>query len=90
MRTTLVRHAYLDSDLQQSMAKTTVADLVRADFARRELFKAVDDGETLVSRPMPYYRTEDTAIGAVHDASFNNDAGTKSQQGYMLFAEQKS
>ena len=33
---------------------------------------------------------EDTAIVAVHDASFSNEAGMKSQQGYMLFATQKS
>ena len=33
---------------------------------------------------------EDTAIIAVHDASFSNEAGMKSQQGYMLSAAQKS
>ena len=33
---------------------------------------------------------EDTTIVAVHDASFSNEAGLKSQQGYMLFATQRS
>ena len=33
---------------------------------------------------------EDTAIVAVHDASFSNEAGMKSQQGYVLFAAQKT
>ena len=38
---------------------------------------------------MKDYRMEDTAIVSVHDASFSNEAGMKSQQGYMLFAAQK-
>ena len=90
VRTTLVRHAYLVSDLQQKTAKATVADLVRANFVRRELLKATDDGETLTFRPMTDYRMSETAIVAVHDASFSNEAGMKSQQGYMLFLAQKS
>ena len=74
---------------QQKTARATVADLVRANFVLRELFNAVEDKEGLTFRPMKDYRMEDTAIGAVHDASFRNEAGTKSQQGYMLFAAQK-
>ena len=89
VRTTLVRHAYLVSDLQQKTARATVADLVRANFVRRELLKAADDNETLTFRPMKGYRMEDTAIVAVYDASFSNEAGMKSQQGYMLFSTQK-
>ena len=72
------------------MSKATVADLVRANFVRRELQKATDDGEALTFRPMTNYSMDQTAIVAVHDASFSNEAGMKSQQGYMLFLAQKS
>ena len=85
VRTTLVRHAYLVSDLQQKTSKATVADMVRANFVRREPVKASEAGECLTFRPMKGYRMEDTAIVAVHDASFSNEVGLKSQQGYMLF-----
>ena len=88
VRTTLVRHAYLVSDLQQKTSRATVADLVRANFVRRDLVKAVEDGEGLTFRPMKGYRPENMAIVAAHDASFSNEAGMKSQQGYMLFAAQ--
>lgn len=53
----MVRHAYLVSDLQQRTSRATVADLVRANFVRRELQHAVEtDGEALVFRPMPNYK----------------------------------
>ena len=49
-----------------------------------------DDGETLAFRPMKDYRMEDTAIVVVHDASFRNVAGMKSQQNHMRFATERS
>ena len=90
VRTSFVRHAYLVSDLQQRTAKATVADMVRANFVRRELIKAAEDGEALVFRPMPGFKLSEAAVVAVHDASFSNESGMKSQQGYMMFMSQKS
>ena len=67
-----------------------VADLVRANFVLCVLLKAVKDKEGLTFNPMKDYRMEDTASVAVHDASFSNEAGMKSQQGCMLVAALKT
>ena len=64
---------------------TTVAGPVRENFVRRELVKAIEEGEGLTFRPMKGYRPETKAIAAAPDACLSNKAG-KSQQGYKLFA----
>ena len=81
VRTTLVRHAYLVSDLQQRTAKATASDLVRANFVRRELLEAVKDGEALTFKPMPEFKPDDVAVIAVHDASFSSETAMIFQQG---------
>ena len=39
---------------------------------------------------MDHFRMEDTAIVAVHDASFSNETGMKSQPGWMLLCTHNS
>ena len=82
-RTTLPGLSFLVSDLQQRTAEAQVKDLVRANWILRKAQEMGRNGECLIFRGnnIP---DDDVAIVGIHDASFAQQPGHSSQQGYLV------
>jgi len=82
-RTTLPGLSFLVSDLQQRTAEAQVKDLVRANWILRKAQEMGRHGECLIFRSnnIP---DDDVAVVGIHDASFAQQPGHSSQQGYLV------
>ena len=82
-RTTMPALTFAVSDLQQRSKSATVSDLVRCNKVLRDAQEMVRRGVCLNFKRWPDANFDDFICGMVHDASFGNQPGEGSQQGYL-------
>jgi len=82
-RSTLPGLCFDVSDLQQRSRSAKISDLVRCNTVLRYAQTMVQRGVCLRFKKFDIENLEKLAVGIVHDASFGNQPGEGSQQGYL-------